>query len=242
VYVGAAIDDVSSGAVDEITAVVADAYPLWLEAVELVLDDLGVLTVGKATSASEAVRLIEEHQPQLLVTDLDFGADELDATGYLERIHAARPGLSIIVLASGREASEVQAAIGAGAAAYAFKDVSAADLGAAVRQVFGHTIVFASAMQRPASPVRLRVPKANVTRLPAFSGDARPTPLTRRESEILALISQGLPNAEIARRLWISEQTVKFHLTNIYRKLGVSNRTQASRWADLRPVRASRVS
>jgi DNA-binding CsgD family transcriptional regulator len=90
--------------------------------------------------------------------------------------------------------------------------------------------------------VRLRAPNANVTRLPSSSGDARPTPLTRRESEILALISQGLPNAEIARRLWISEQTVKFHLTNIYRKLGVSNRTQASRWADPRPVRASRVS
>jgi DNA-binding CsgD family transcriptional regulator len=54
--------------------------------------------------------------------------------------------------------------------------------------------------------------------------------LTKRENEILRLVADGLPNAEIARRLWVTEQTVKFHLSNIYRKLGVSNRTQASQW------------
>jgi DNA-binding CsgD family transcriptional regulator len=57
--------------------------------------------------------------------------------------------------------------------------------------------------------------------------------LTRREVEILRLVAEGLSNAELARMLWVTEQTVKFHLSNIYRKLNVSNRTEASRWAQL---------
>jgi DNA-binding CsgD family transcriptional regulator len=57
--------------------------------------------------------------------------------------------------------------------------------------------------------------------------------LTRRELEILKLVAEGLSNAELARMLWVTEQTVKFHLSNIYRKLNVSNRTEASRWAQL---------
>jgi DNA-binding CsgD family transcriptional regulator len=76
--------------------------------------------------------------------------------------------------------------------------------------------------------------------------------LTRRELEILRLMSEGLSNAELARMLWVTEQTVKFHLSNIYRKLGVANRTEASRWAQLNgllpteplltdPLRASRA-
>jgi DNA-binding CsgD family transcriptional regulator len=57
--------------------------------------------------------------------------------------------------------------------------------------------------------------------------------LTRRELEILRLVAEGLSNAELAKMLWVTEQTVKFHLSNIYRKLNVSNRTEASRWAQL---------
>ena len=57
--------------------------------------------------------------------------------------------------------------------------------------------------------------------------------LTRRETEILQLMSEGLSNSQLARKLWVTEQTVKFHLSNIYRKLGASNRTEAARWAQL---------
>jgi len=63
--------------------------------------------------------------------------------------------------------------------------------------------------------------------------------LTRRESEILRLVADGKPNGEIARDLWITEQTVKYHVSNIYRKLGVANRTEASRWAQLHGLLAT---
>ena len=63
--------------------------------------------------------------------------------------------------------------------------------------------------------------------------------MTRREHEILRLVAEGLTNAQLARMLWLSEQTVKFHLSNIYRKLGVANRTEASRWAQVHGVLAA---
>jgi DNA-binding NarL/FixJ family response regulator len=63
--------------------------------------------------------------------------------------------------------------------------------------------------------------------------------LTRREREILALVAEGSSNGTVARKLWVTEQTVKFHLSNIYRKLGVSNRTAASRWAHDRGMLAA---
>ena len=98
------------------------------------------------------------------------------------------------------------------------------DLVAAVRQVFDHSIFLRSAF----SP-------APRTMLPPTHGERG---LTRRELEILRLVSDGHSNAQVARTLWVTEQTVKFHLSNIYRKLDVGNRTEASRWAQLHGVLA----
>jgi DNA-binding CsgD family transcriptional regulator len=69
--------------------------------------------------------------------------------------------------------------------------------------------------------------------------DPKLNELTRRELEILRLVAEGLTNAQLARMLWLSEQTVKFHLSNVYRKLGVANRTEASRWAQVHGVLAA---
>ena len=118
------------------------------------------------------------------------------------------------------------------------KSVRPEDLASAIRQCFVHSVFFAPApagLRDVSSTARddPRRPKA----VPALEdavqalADNGVHPLTRREREILTLVSEGLQNADIAQQLWITEQTVKFHLTNIYRKLGVSNRTQASRWA-----------
>jgi DNA-binding NarL/FixJ family response regulator len=76
--------------------------------------------------------------------------------------------------------------------------------------------------------------------LPASLDDG--SELTRREREILALVAEGSSNGTVARKLWVTEQTVKFHLSNIYRKLGVSNRTAASRWAHDRGMLAAEQS
>jgi DNA-binding NarL/FixJ family response regulator len=225
--------EAESGAV--ISAVLADAYPLWLEAVERVLRPLGVWVAGKVTSPAEAIELLEELQPELLVTDLDFGRPGEGGIPYLKQALEVCPDVKLIVLATYDESQMVADAITAGAQAYALKHVLPDDLAAAVRQTFHHSIFFA-----PSTGVGPVAPTGGdmVQPLPATAGNggvsaSNEPQLTRRELEILTLVAEGLPNGDIARRLWITEQTVKFHLSNIYRKLGVSNRTQASRWAVL---------
>jgi two-component system, NarL family, response regulator DegU len=223
------VDDVAQ------TAVLVDAYPLWLEAVERVLDGLGVVTVAKATSPTEAFELVRTCQPRVVVTDVDFGPGEVGGSAYIERLLDLCPGLSVIVLAPLEELARVAEVIDAGAAAYAIKSIRPDDLAAAIRQCFEQSVFFAPAAGTRPLPEHARggpqMPAHTRTRPVKVVSDIGDPPLTRRELEILTLVSEGLHNADIARKLWITDQTVKFHLTNIYRKLGVSNRTQASRWA-----------
>ena len=228
------------------SAVVIDAYPLWLEAVEAVLRGLGITTLGKATSPSEGLRLIAEHRPEIVVTDIDFGPDRIGGTPYLRDVIDTRSDMKVIVLSTHVEESVVSDVINSGATAYATKHVLPEDLASAIRQIFEHSIFFA-----PTSAVSSRVhhltPNAEghvgVTPEPSRSEEpeALGAHLTRREREILTHVSEGMANAQIARQLWVSEQTVKFHLSNIYRKLNVTNRTQASRWARLGRVDEERA-
>ena len=110
----------------------------------------------------------------------------------------------------------------AGAWAYVLKSAEPDDIAVAVRQAFVHSIHFTRTLESadPGWGSAARSPDE-----PAVSV------LTRREREILALVAEGHSNAAMAKRLWVTEQTVKFHLSNIYRKLDVPNRTAATRWA-----------
>jgi two-component system, NarL family, response regulator DegU len=238
---GALRADGGAGSETASTAVLADAYPLWLEAVERVLRSLGITVAAKATSAADAVRLLKQLQPALLVTDLNFGNSGEGGIPYLKRALAVCPDVKVIVLATFEESQIVADAIAAGAQAYALKHVLPDDLAAAVRQIFHHSIFFAPTGGVPPvvpadADTTRRLARAAPNGGVARSGEPQ---LTRRELEILTLVADGLPNGDIARRLWITEQTVKFHLSNIYRKLGVSNRTQASRWAVLQQPSAN---
>jgi DNA-binding NarL/FixJ family response regulator len=220
-----------------VRAVVIDAYPLWLEAVEAVLHGLGLATVGKATSPAEGLRLIAEHRPEIVVTDIDFGPGRAGGTAYLRDVIQARPDMKVIVISTPAEASVVTDVIDAGVTAYAMKHVRPDDLASAIRQIFEHSVFFAPASS--VSPAARHVtphtePQQPATAEPARREEPAGAHLTRREREILTYVSEGMANAEIARSLWVSEQTVKFHLSNVYRKLQVTNRTQASRWARLR--------
>jgi DNA-binding NarL/FixJ family response regulator len=129
------------------------------------------------------------------------------------------PDLKVIVLSMADGPDDVAAAFAAGAVAYVIKKAHPDDLAVAVRQAFEHSIYLPS--RRGDQPARAPVHGADLP------------DLTRRELEILRLAAEGLSNAELAKRLWVTEQTVKFHLSNIYRKLDVSNRTEASRWAQI---------
>ena len=215
------------------TAVIVDPFPLWHRAVEGVLTSLGVETVGTASMPSDGITLIEHHRPDILVTDIDFGGGLVEGASFVRDAQRAQSGLRIVVLSTHHEMSLVSAAIQAGAAAYAVKTVRPEDLAAAIRQTFEHSIFLAphgdrDAAAEPAAPDDERPAR------PAAADSAYPVDdlmqLTKREREILALVAQGHANAAIAQQLWVTEQTVKFHLSNIYRKLGVTNRTQASQW------------
>jgi DNA-binding NarL/FixJ family response regulator len=201
------------------TAVLLDRHPLWLEAVERVLTSIGVEVVGKTTSPTEALALVEGREPDLFITGIGMSDGAMDGLTCLAQARERRPSLRVIVLSGYADAQHVDAALAAGAVAYVVKTAQAADLASAVRQAFDHSLYLArrSGNGEPGS------------------GNSKPVVdsrgLTRRELEILRLVAEGYSNAQLATMLWVTEQTVKFHLSNVYRKLQVSNRTEASTWA-----------
>jgi DNA-binding NarL/FixJ family response regulator len=194
---------------------------MWLDAVELVLQRISIQVVGKTTSTSDALRMVEEHRPELLITELEGMDGDLSGLALIERSRAAVPGVRPIVLSMHQDAQVIDAALVAGASAYVVKTAHPEDLASAVRQAFSHSVYLAG--RRNLAPNTVQAP-AQVDDEPG---------LTRRELEILRLVAEGHSNAQLARMLWVTEQTVKFHLSNIYRKLDVANRTEASRWAQL---------
>jgi DNA-binding NarL/FixJ family response regulator len=205
---------------DAQTAVILDHHPLWLEAVEGVLQRIGIRVTGKATTPSQALTLVEEGRPDLLVAELPHSNGFSDGAAFLAKARQLVPHLRAIVLSVHTDRDYIDAALRAGASAYVAKTTHPDDIAAAVRQSFNHSVHFARS--RTAAPVTSPV-----------NSDVRKARLTRREREILGLVAEGHSNAQLAKMLWVTEQTVKFHLSNIYRKLDVANRTEASRWAQL---------
>ena len=204
------------------TAVLFDPHPLWLEAVEGVLARVDVGVVGKATELAQALAAVERHHPDVLVTEIatSEAADTADA---IRAAKAAVPELRVIVLSTQSEPKYVDLALAAGAVAYVIKTAHREDLATTIRQAFEHSVFFAG------SATHASIPNSTVR-----AADDGPGTLTKREVEILRLVAEGSSNAQVAKVLWVTEQTVKFHLSNIYRKLDVSNRTEASRWAQMR--------
>jgi DNA-binding NarL/FixJ family response regulator len=163
--------------------------------------------------------LVEEYGPDLLIAEVDPGDDE--QIDVLRRAGQSRPGLKSVVVAETSDVEAIQATFAAGASVYCVKTAEQADLASAIRQAFEQSIYMA---------------KNGGDLMTASEETAAETAvhdLTRREVEILQLVAEGHSNSQLARMLWVTEQTVKFHLSNIYRKLDVSNRTEASRWAQL---------
>ncbi len=204
------------------TAVVLDRHPLWAEAVEGVLRRVGVDIVGKATTGSEALALVQRLRPDLLVTDIGAGDGDRAGLTCLREARQRVPELRAVVLSLSDDTKEIDAALQAGAASYVLKSAHPDDLASAVRQAFAHSVYFAP----PSGQWN-----GNALRNGMESADR--ADLTKREREILQLVAEGYSNAQLARMLWVTEQTVKFHLSNVYRKLNVSNRTEAARWAQL---------
>jgi NarL family two-component system response regulator LiaR len=181
-----------------------------LSTVLSVYDDLKL--VGEAGDGEEAIRLCERLQPNVILMDLLM--PKMDGVTAIKAIKDRWPQIQIIALTSFKEKEYVEGALKAGANGYLLKDVSAEELINAIRR--------AVAGQPSLSPEAAQVLMKNV------SEPAQPHQvMTGRELEILALMVEGLSNNEIAERIIVSQSTVKFHVSNILSKLGVTGRTEA---------------
>jgi DNA-binding NarL/FixJ family response regulator len=195
-----------------IRVLIADDHRLVRDGIRQALDSVeGMEVVAEATSGAEVVPLIARTDPDVVV--LDVRMPKLDGLGCLERIRRLHPNVKVVMLSAFSDAEHIQAAFKRGANAYVVKTVDPLDLPAALRQVVDSAIYF---------PLNFASPEKD---------NAVVASLTEREISMLKALARGLSNNAISREFWVTEQTVKFHLTNIYRKLGVRNRTEATRFA-----------
>jgi DNA-binding NarL/FixJ family response regulator len=203
-----------------IKVVIADDHAVVRSGLQSLLDTAdGIDVVGAATDGAEAVELVAAIEPDVVLMDLSMpGLDGVAATA---AICEANPSVAVVVLTSFSEPSRIHAALEAGAIGYQLKDAAPDDLIAAVRA--------AAAGGAPLDPRAARVLLDRRTL--AARGGAGIAALSSREQEVLRLVTAGLANKQIARRLGIAERTVKAHLTNIFARIGVTDRTQAALWA-----------
>lgn len=183
-------------------------------------EDLEV--VGTAADGAEAVEVVRRTCPDVVLMDLQMpGTDGVAATRLLVE---SGLGSQVLVLTSFSDEERIVAALDAGAVGYLLKDAEADDVLDGIR-----------AVGRGESPIHPRAARALLGARRAAAGspaDVHPAPvLTPREREVLTLVAAGLANKQIARRLGITERTVKAHLTSVFARLGVEDRTQAALWA-----------
>lgn len=199
-----------------IRVLIADDHALVRDGLSKLLEATADMeVVASVADGPQAVALAREQHPDVVLMDLSMpGGGGVDAT---RAIVDADPQMRVVVLTSFSDRERILDAIDAGAGGYLLKDAEPLELLAGIR-----------AAARGEAPL---APKAAL----ALITDRKATPhvqaLTPREREVLTLIAEGLPNKLIARRLEISEKTVKSHLTNIFQAIGVSDRTQAALWA-----------
>ncbi|MGD9700942.1 MAG: response regulator [Acidimicrobiia bacterium] len=184
-----------------------------LEQLLATTDDIEL--VGTASNGNEAIERVDELHPDVVLMDLSM--PELDGVEATRRISAEHPSSHVLVLTSFSDQTRILDALSAGADGYLLKHADPDDIAEAIR-----------AVHAGGSPLD---PKAARTLLESRRARQNAPQLTDREREVLLLVREGLANKQIARRLGIAERTVKAHLTSVFQRLGVSDRTQAALWA-----------
>jgi DNA-binding NarL/FixJ family response regulator len=201
-----------------VRVVIADDHRLIVDGIKRALDEAEDFeVVGEASTGSQVLPLVRRTAPDLVLLDLRMpGVDGLSA---LEQIKHDHPEIKVVVLSASTDQAVIQTALTRGASAYIVKSVNPPDLPATLRQAMEGNVFHA-----------LGFPAQGQTSAADELG------LTNREIEILKGVARGLSNQAIGGELFVAEQTVKFHLTNIYRKLHAANRTEAVRLAYQRGV------
>jgi len=192
---------------------IADPYRLTLESIRETLEAADHLeVVGEALSAADLLATLKVKRPDVVLLDLDL--PDMEGLACLGLIRENHPTVKVVMLAAEREPARIEAALRGGAIACVLKSVEPADLASAVRQAVQETVYTAVAPDESDVPDPVQA-----------------AGLTEREVTMLRLLARGLSNKAIGQELWVTEPTVKFHLNNLYRKLGVPNRTAAARFA-----------
>jgi two-component system, NarL family, response regulator DegU len=197
------------------TVLIADDHQLLRQALRRAMEDAGLIVLGEAGDGAEAVQLVDELRPELVIMDVTMPVlGGIEAT---RRLHAAYPELPIVVLTMHDEEALREEALRAGASAFLTKDSSMQEVVAtAIATAAGEAL----SAELASSILSELAPSAPVVA-------TEPSPLTRREEEILQLIADGYSTSEVAARLFISGKTVKNHLASVYDKLDARDRTQA---------------
>jgi two-component system NarL family response regulator len=196
-----------------IKVLLADDHRLILAGIRRALEEVeDMVVVGEAESGSQVLPLIHQTSPDLVLLDLRL--PDMNGLACLDAIRKRYPEVKVVVLSAFSDPEHIQAAFQRGATAYVVKSVAPVDLPSALRQALDETVYQG-----------IRV----IGDVGATNGDR--LGLTEREVSMLKALSRGLSNQAISKEFWVTEQTVKFHLSNIYRKLGVANRTEAARFA-----------
>jgi DNA-binding NarL/FixJ family response regulator len=176
-----------------------------------------IVVVGHAENGEQAIDVVAATRPDVVLMDLQMpGVDGVTAIRRIKALELETE-VDILVLTSFNDSERIVGALDAGAVGYLLKDTDPEEVLRGIR-----------AVARGESPID---PKAARTLLGARAG-SQPVQLTAREAEVLGLVREGLANRQVARRLDISERTVKAHLTSAFARIGVSDRTQAALWAE----------
>jgi len=200
---------------DQLKVLIADDHPLIIAGIRRTIEHhQDIHLVGEAHSGPELTQLIERRDPDIVLMDLRMPG--VAGVGMIELIHQRWPEIKTIVLSACDDRPTIDAALRAGASSYVLKSAHTIDIVSVLRQTAGGAVFHAPAV----APTRSGAP-----------GGSAASSLTSRERSVLSAVASGMTTAAISRELWISQHTIKFHLTNIYRKLGVANRAAAVRYA-----------
>ena len=187
---------------------IADDNRLMLEGFRRALERVeDIEIVGTTHAGEQLLSLVERRRPNVVAMEL--GLRTADGGSCLDAIRAAHPAVKIVVLSASPTSETIRSALGRGAAAFVVKNINPLDIPSALRQAYEETVYHPFGEPSPEDTLRA-------------------AGLTEREMMMLKALARGMSNKAISQELWVTEQTVKFHLGNVYRKLGVSNRLAAA--------------
>lgn len=203
---------------EKISLVVVDDHPMFRSGVSRSLTDLGFEILAEGVSADDAVSLAVEHCPDAMLVDISMPGNGLTS---IQTILTRCPSIKVIILTASENGDDVRRAILSGAAGYVLKGIGSRDLASVVR-----TVILGGSYVPPELNAKLATEQAAASAL-----EQQRDELSEREREVMDLISVGMSNKLVARKLGLHEKTVKHHVTRIFAKLQVTNRTEAAlRW------------